>query len=71
MALGSPIVPEGFSSSDWLRLTVENGKALAGPSGRRDLEVTLSDLKRHNKRKNAWTAINGNAISEVGWLYSE
>ena len=43
---------------DWIRLT-KSGKDLTGTGGKL-LKVTKSELKKHNKRKDAWMAINGN-----------
>ena len=42
---------------DWVRLT-KSGKDLAGTGGK-VLQVTKSELKKHNKRSDAWLALNG------------
>ena len=42
---------------DWIRLT-KSGKDLTGTGGK-ILKVTKKELARHNKRKDAWMAING------------
>jgi cytochrome-b5 reductase len=42
---------------DWIRLT-QSGADLAGTGGQ-FLQVTLDELKMHNKRKDAWLVING------------
>jgi cytochrome-b5 reductase len=47
----------GFSLMDWIRLT-KSGKDLAGTAGK-ILNVTTAELKKHNTRKDAWLAING------------
>jgi hypothetical protein len=47
----------GFSLMDWIRLT-KSGKDLAGTNGK-VLQVTPKELAKHNKRKDAWMAING------------
>lgn len=47
------------SSLEWLRLCQKEGKSLAGPDGRNDLEVLPYELRRHRKRKDAWMLING------------
>lgn len=47
----------GFSLMDWIRLT-KSAKDLAGTGGQL-LQVTHKELAKHNKRKDAWMAING------------
>ncbi|KAH7106201.1 cytochrome b5-like heme/steroid binding domain-containing protein [Auriculariales sp. MPI-PUGE-AT-0066] len=52
----------GHSMLDWARLKAESGD-LRGVNGPQLLRVTLSELKKHNKRSDAWTAINGNVYN--------
>ena len=47
----------GFSLMDWIRLS-NSGEDLAGVGGK-TLEVTKKELARHNKRKDAWMAVQG------------
>ena len=47
----------GFSLMDWIKLT-KSGKDLAGTGGRM-IPVTPSELRKHNKRSDAWMALNG------------
>ena len=47
----------GFSLMDWIKLT-KSGKDLAGTGGRL-IPVTPSELRKHNKRSDAWMALNG------------
>ena len=42
---------------DWIRLT-KSGRDLAGTGGR-IIEVTPTELRKHNKRSDAWMALNG------------
>ena len=42
---------------DWIRLT-KSGKDLTGTGGKL-IQVTKSELKKHNRRKDAWLALNG------------
>ena len=42
---------------DWIRLT-KSGKDLAGTGGK-ILQVTHGELRKHNKRKDCWIALNG------------
>ncbi len=48
---------KGLSMIDWIRLT-NSVKDLAGVGGR-PVAVTKKELAKHNKRKDAWMAING------------
>lgn len=47
----------GFSLMDWIRLT-KSGKDLTGVGGK-VTEVSLAELKRHNRKTDAWMALNG------------
>lgn len=53
----------GHSLMDWIRLT-KSGKDLAGTGGRL-LQVSLLELRKHHKRKDAWMAINGKCVARV------
>ena len=45
---------------DWIRLT-KSGKDLTGTGGKM-LRVTKKQLAKHNKRSDAWMALNGNNV---------
>ena len=50
----------GYSLMDWIRLT-KSGKDLAGTRGR-ILSVTPAELRKHNKKNDAWMALNGKVL---------
>ena len=52
----------GFSLMDWIRLT-KSGQDLAGTRGRM-LSVTPSELRKHNKKSDAWMALNGKVVND-------
>ena len=56
----------GYSLMDWIKLT-KSGKDLAGTGGK-ILQVTRSELKKHNKRKDAWLALNGIVFNVTAYM---
>ena len=51
---------------DWIRLT-KSGKDLAGTGGR-ILNVTSQELRKHNKRIDAWMALNGKVYNVSAYM---
>ena len=51
---------------DWIKLT-KSGKDLAGTGGK-VLQVTKSELKKHNKRSDAWLALNGIVYNVTAYM---
>lgn len=49
---------KGCSLLDWIRLCRTKKREIAGPGGEK-MSVTLSELAKHNKEEDAWTAIKG------------
>lgn len=56
----------GYSLMDWIRLT-KSGQDLTGVGGKL-LQVTPSELAKHNKRKDAWMAINGVVYNVTAYM---
>eukprot|EP00094_Tigriopus_californicus_P007906 TCALIF_07610-PA protein Name:"Similar to cyb5r4 Cytochrome b5 reductase 4 (Danio rerio)" AED:0.08 eAED:0.08 QI:276/0.71/0.75/1/0.71/0.75/8/43/588 len=56
----------GFSLMDWIRLT-KSGRDLTGTGGK-ILKVTKTELAKHNKRKDAWMAINGVVYNVTAYM---
>jgi len=56
----------GFSLMDWIRLT-KSGQDLAGTRGRM-LSVTPSELRKHNKKSDAWMALNGKVYNVTSYM---
>ena len=57
---------KGFSLMDWIRLT-KSGADLAGTGGRLRA-VTTKELRRHNKRSDAWMALNGKVYNVTAYM---
>ena len=58
----------GYSLMDWIRLTKTPGKDLSGRGGKRYLDVTPAELKKHSKRDDAWIAINNIVFNITAYM---
>jgi len=56
----------GYSLMDWIRLT-KSGKDLAGTGGK-ILNVSPAELRKHNKRNDAWMALNGKVYNVTSYM---
>ena len=55
----------GYSLMDWIRLTKTPGKNLSGVGGRYR-NVSVTELKQHSTRNDAWMALNGLVFNVSG-----